>query len=69
MAIVSDGFEVCDREKILDATKHRTGFRCLHCRWRSDEEIASRAIQLYPESILYTDYKSYNIGNRMVERN
>ena len=62
-------FYVCDKEIILDAIKHPKGIRFLNCRWRKDEEIASRTIHLYPELVSYTDYDCYNVRNRMVKKN
>ena len=56
MAIVWDVYDVFDKEIILDAIKHPSGFRFFNCRWRNHDEIASRAIQLYPENNLYTNY-------------
>ena len=66
MAIAWDVYYVCDKEKILNAIKHPKGFRFLKYTWRNDEEIASRAIQLCPENLFYTDYDCYNRKNTMV---
>ena len=69
IAIAWDVFDVCDREIVLDVIKHPKGFRFLNCRWRNDEEIASKAIQLYPENIFSTDYDCYNLRIRAVREN
>ena len=55
MAVAWDVFDVCDGKILLDAMKNPNGFSFLNCRWRNDKEIASRAIQLYLETTLYTD--------------
>ena len=68
MAIALDVFDVCDREIFLNAIEHPEGFRFLDCRWRNNEEIASRAIQVFPDYNLYTDYNCYNVRNRMEEK-
>ena len=69
MATAWEVFDVCDKEIILDAGKHPKSFIFLNCRWRIDEKIAFRTIQLLPENILYTEYNCYNLRNRMVMKN
>ena len=54
MAMVWDVYDVCDKEILLDAIKHPRGFRFFNWRWRTHEEISSRAFHLFPEKILYT---------------
>ena len=54
--IAWDVFDVCDREKTVDALKQPDSFGFLNCRWRNDEGIANRAIRLYPENDFYPDY-------------
>ena len=48
MAIAWDVFDVCDKQTILDAINHPKGFGFLDCSWRNEDEMASRALQLYP---------------------
>ena len=69
MAIAWDVFDVCDKKLILDALKQPKGFRFFSCIRKNDDEIASRTIHLYPENISYTDYKCYNLRNRVVRKN
>ena len=56
MAMAWDIFVVHDREITQNAIKHPKVFRFVDCRWRNDEEIASRATHFYPENIFCTDY-------------
>ena len=65
MAIAWDGFDVCDREIILEAINHRKVCSFINSTSRSDEEIASRAIQPYLENYFFTDYDCYTVRNGM----
>ena len=69
MSIARNVFDVLDSEVILEAITHTKCSRFLNCSWRNDEEIASRATQLYPAIVFFTNYKCYNLRNRMVKEN
>ena len=44
-------YDVCDKKITLVVLKHPFGFELCNSPWRNDEEIASRAIQFYPENV------------------
>ena len=69
MAIAWNAFAVSDEETIVDVVKHPNGFRFFNCRLRNDEEIASRAVQLYPVNVFNKDYDCYHLRNILVKRN
>ena len=53
-------FVVCDKEIVLEAINHPKRFRFFNEKWKNDEEIAFRAIQLYPQNDLYSDCFSFH---------
>ena len=68
IAIAWDVFDVCEKEIILDAIKHPRVFRFLKSTWGNDEEIASRAIHLYPGNVFYTDYDSITLETEWLRK-